>query len=151
MLPTLKAAFTLLSLLQLVSGTPVTSSHLQQALKEITTRIQALNSEAQVPCNDTRVAQVPFTDPKLPEQELLCQAQVALTKVTMCKKIYEPLISNLKLLHGKKVSRGCCSSPPCAVPHSSAPRCLCPTLGLSRICSLEWGQSWAWQIRQCLG
>ncbi|KAM3664577.1 uncharacterized protein VK521_008938 [Ammospiza maritima maritima] len=102
MLPTLKAAVTLLSLLQLVSGIPVTLSHLQQALKEITTRIQAFNSEAQVPCNDTRVAQVPFTDPKLPEQELLCQAQVALSKVTMCKKTYEPLISNLKLLHGKK-------------------------------------------------
>uniref|UniRef100_A0A8D2MQA6 Interleukin-4 n=1 Tax=Zonotrichia albicollis TaxID=44394 RepID=A0A8D2MQA6_ZONAL len=85
MLPTLKAAFALLSLLQLVSGTPVTSSHPQQALKEITTRIQAFNSEAQ-----------------LPEQELLCQAQVALTKVTMCKKIYEPLISNLKFLHGKR-------------------------------------------------
>lgn len=37
---------------------------------------------------------------------------------------------------------------------------LCPTLpvphsggapGLIRICSLERGQSWAWQTRQCLG
>uniref|UniRef100_A0A8C3MUT4 Uncharacterized protein n=1 Tax=Geospiza parvula TaxID=87175 RepID=A0A8C3MUT4_GEOPR len=40
--------------------------------------------------------------PQLPEQELLCQAEVALAKVTRCKDTYEPLISNLKLLRGKK-------------------------------------------------
>ncbi|CAN8189864.1 unnamed protein product [Coccothraustes coccothraustes] len=101
MLPSLKAAFTLLSLLQLVSGRAVAPSH-QQALKEVILLIQELTSRVQVPCNDTRVAQIPFTDQKLPEQELLCQAAVALTKVTRCKETYEPLIMNLKLLHGKK-------------------------------------------------
>ncbi|KAL9836458.1 uncharacterized protein GJ701_011231 [Geothlypis trichas] len=98
MLPPLKAALTLLSLLQLISAAP---SHLQQTLKEVTQWIR-FNSGPQVPCNDTRVAQVPFTDPKLPEQDLLCQAEAALTKVTRCKDTYEPLISNLKLLHNKE-------------------------------------------------
>ncbi|RMB96810.1 hypothetical protein DUI87_26877 [Hirundo rustica rustica] len=55
-----------------------------------------------VPCNDTRVAQVAFKDQKVPDQELLCQADLALTKVTRCKEAYEPLLTNLKRLHGKK-------------------------------------------------
>uniref|UniRef100_A0A8C9UDX0 Interleukin-4 n=1 Tax=Serinus canaria TaxID=9135 RepID=A0A8C9UDX0_SERCA len=101
MLPSLKAALTLLSLLQLVSCRAVAPSH-QQILKEVILLIQQLNSGVQVPCNDTRVAQVAFTDQKLPEQELLCQADMALTKVTRCKETYEPLIINLKRLHGKK-------------------------------------------------
>uniref|UniRef100_H0YT15 Interleukin-4 n=1 Tax=Taeniopygia guttata TaxID=59729 RepID=H0YT15_TAEGU len=96
MLPSLKTAFTLLSLIQLVSSRPVAPSP-QQILKEIILLIQQLNSGVQVPCNDTRVAQVAFTD-----QELLCQADVALTKVTRCRETYEPLIINLKRLHGKK-------------------------------------------------
>uniref|UniRef100_A0A8C9UEE6 Interleukin-4 n=1 Tax=Serinus canaria TaxID=9135 RepID=A0A8C9UEE6_SERCA len=84
MLPSLKAALTLLSLLQLVSCRAVAPSH-QQILKEVILLIQQLNSGVQ-----------------LPEQELLCQADMALTKVTRCKETYEPLIINLKRLHGKK-------------------------------------------------
>uniref|UniRef100_A0A8C0UU87 Interleukin-4 n=1 Tax=Cyanistes caeruleus TaxID=156563 RepID=A0A8C0UU87_CYACU len=101
MLPSLKTAFTLLSLIQLISSRAVTPSP-QQTLKEVILLIQQLNSGAQVPCNDTRVAQVAFTDRKLPDQELLCQADMALTRVTSCKETYEPLITNLKRLHGKK-------------------------------------------------
>uniref|UniRef100_U3KG92 Interleukin-4 n=1 Tax=Ficedula albicollis TaxID=59894 RepID=U3KG92_FICAL len=101
MLPSLRTAFALLSLLQLISSRPVTPPP-QQILKEIILLIQQLHSGGQVPCNDTRVAQVAFTDRQLPEQELLCQAEMALAKVTKCKKSYEPLITNLKSLHGKK-------------------------------------------------
>ncbi|OWK60304.1 hypothetical protein RLOC_00008001 [Lonchura striata] len=101
MLPSLKTAFTLLSLIQLVSSRPVALSP-QQILKEVILLIQQLNSGVQVPCNDTRVAQVAFTDQEVPDQELLCQADVALTKVTRCREIYEPLVLNLKRLHGRK-------------------------------------------------
>ncbi|KAI1234052.1 hypothetical protein IHE44_0003762 [Lamprotornis superbus] len=101
MLPSLKTAFTLLSLLQLISSRAVTPSP-QQILKEVILLIQQLNSGVQVPCNDTRVAQVAFTDQQLTDEKLLCQADMALTKVTRCKETYEPLITNLKRLHGKK-------------------------------------------------
>ncbi|KAM6251634.1 uncharacterized protein LJ264_009384 [Porphyrio hochstetteri] len=101
MLPVLKAALTLLSLLQLISGRPPMTTSPKLKLSEITHRIQQLNSGVQVPCNDTRVAQVVFTDRKLSEQELLCQAATALTKVTRCRKDYEPFIINLQSLHGK--------------------------------------------------
>uniref|UniRef100_A0A8C0UXK6 Interleukin-4 n=1 Tax=Cyanistes caeruleus TaxID=156563 RepID=A0A8C0UXK6_CYACU len=84
MLPSLKTAFTLLSLIQLISSRAVTPSP-QQTLKEVILLIQQLNSGAQ-----------------LPDQELLCQADMALTRVTSCKETYEPLITNLKRLHGKK-------------------------------------------------
>ncbi|CAM9485199.1 unnamed protein product [Bubo scandiacus] len=101
MLPSLKAALALLSLLQLISSRPLTTTSPKLKLSEITHRIQQLNSGVQVPCNDTRVAQVAFTDRKLSEQELLCQAATALTKVKKCKKDYEPFIVNLKSLHGQ--------------------------------------------------
>ncbi|RLW02856.1 hypothetical protein DV515_00006963 [Chloebia gouldiae] len=147
MLPSLKTAFTLLSLIQLVSSRPMAPSP-QKILKEVILLIQQLNSGVQVnaatplsfallsdlviddddddddddvlqcprpatglpqglvpiwvPCNDTRVAQVAFMDKEVPDQELLCQADVALTKVTRCREIYEPLVVNLKRLHGKK-------------------------------------------------
>lgn len=95
---------------------------------------------------------IPFCVLQLPDQELLCQADMALTKVTRCKEVYEPLITNLKRLHGKKVSRGC-TSPLVLCSAALAPWCLCPhtegTTGLIRICSLEWGQSWALQTCQC--
>lgn len=85
---------------------------------------------------------IPFCVPQLPDQELLCQADMALTKVTRCKEVYEPLITNLKRLHGKKVSRGC-TSPLVLCSTALAPWCLCPhtegTTGLIRICSLEMG------------
>ncbi|KAM6116183.1 uncharacterized protein FYW35_006813 [Pterocles gutturalis] len=100
MLPTLKAALALLSLLQLVSSKPLVTTSPRHKLSEITHRIQQLNSGAQVPCNDTRVAQVPFTDHKLSEQELLCQAATALARVTRCRKDYEPFVTNLQSLHG---------------------------------------------------
>uniref|UniRef100_A0A8B9VIP3 Interleukin-4 n=1 Tax=Anas zonorhyncha TaxID=75864 RepID=A0A8B9VIP3_9AVES len=38
---------------------------------------------------------------QLSEHDLLCQAATALAKVTRCKNDYEPLIINLKSLHGK--------------------------------------------------
>ncbi|KAF1445100.1 hypothetical protein FQV07_0001765, partial [Pygoscelis papua] len=101
MLPSLKAAFALLSLLELISSRPLMTTSPKLKLSEITHRIQQLNAGVQVPCNDTRVAQVAFTDRKLSEQELLCQAAMALTKVTRCKKDYEPFIINLQSLHGK--------------------------------------------------
>ncbi|KAM6299767.1 uncharacterized protein AAHN32_007257 [Aegotheles albertisi] len=72
----------------------------RQKLSEITHHIQKLNSGVQVPCNDTRVAQVTFMDQKLSEQERLCQAATALLRVTRCRKDYEPLITNLQSLHG---------------------------------------------------
>lgn len=56
---------------------------------------------------------------QLSEQELLCQAATALTKVTRCKKDYEPFIVNLQSLHGKMVSRSC--SPPPAPPALALP------------------------------
>ncbi|KFP90499.1 hypothetical protein N311_05183, partial [Apaloderma vittatum] len=99
MLPSLKAAFALLSLIELISSIPLNT---KTKLSEITHRIQHLNSGVQVPCNDTRVAQVPFTDRKLSDHELLCRAATALTKVPKCKKDYEPLIINLQSLHGKR-------------------------------------------------
>ncbi|KFO70027.1 hypothetical protein N303_10909 [Cuculus canorus] len=98
MLPSLKAAFALLSLLELVSSRPPTATSPKVKLSEITQHIQQLSSRVQVPCNDTRVPQVTFTDQK-PDQELLCQATTALSKVTRCKKDYELLIINLKSLH----------------------------------------------------
>ncbi|PKU36972.1 interleukin 13 [Limosa lapponica baueri] len=102
MLPWLKAALALLFLLQLVISRPTMTTSPKLKLSEITHRIQQLHSGVQVPCNDTRVAQVSFTDRKLSEQELLCQAATALTKVTRCKKDYEPFIINLQSLHGKR-------------------------------------------------
>uniref|UniRef100_A0A674G6W7 Interleukin-4 n=1 Tax=Taeniopygia guttata TaxID=59729 RepID=A0A674G6W7_TAEGU len=48
------------------------------------------------------VLMVPLRVAQVPDQELLCQADVALTKVTRCRETYEPLIINLKRLHGKK-------------------------------------------------
>ncbi|KAM9226582.1 uncharacterized protein RG961_007014 [Leptosomus discolor] len=101
MLRLLKAAFALFSLLQLIYSRPLTTTSPRLKLSEITHRIQQLNSGVQVPCNDTRVAQVAFTDRKLSEQELLCQAATALMKVTKCKKDYEPFIINLQSLHHK--------------------------------------------------
>eukprot|EP00075_Anas_platyrhynchos_P005560 XP_012959476.2 uncharacterized protein LOC106018562 [Anas platyrhynchos] len=100
----LKAAFALLYLAELISSRPLTttsSTASRLKLSEITHRIQQLNTGVQVPCNDTRVAQVAFTDRKLSEHDLLCQAATALAKVTRCKNDYEPLIINLKSLHGK--------------------------------------------------
>uniref|UniRef100_A0A663MPP3 Interleukin-4 n=1 Tax=Athene cunicularia TaxID=194338 RepID=A0A663MPP3_ATHCN len=102
MLPSLKAALALLSLLQLISSRPLTTTSPKLKLSEITHRIQQLNSGVQVPCNDTRVAQVTFTDRKLTEQELLCQAATALAKVEKCKKDYQPFIINLQSLHGQR-------------------------------------------------
>ncbi|TRZ22131.1 hypothetical protein HGM15179_005035 [Zosterops borbonicus] len=105
MLPSLKAAFTLLSLLQLISSVPVTprpTLQPQKILKEVIHLIQKDFSGVQVPCNDTRVAQVPFTDQKMQDQELLCQAVLALKTVTRCKDKYEPLITNLNRLHDRK-------------------------------------------------
>ncbi|NXW62902.1 IL4 protein, partial [Eurystomus gularis] len=99
MLPSLKAAFVLLSLLQLVSPKPVKVAYFKQDLQEIIHHIRQLNSRPQVPCNDTRVAQVAFTDQKLPEKELLCQAATALRKVTKCKTDYQGIIINLQSLH----------------------------------------------------
>lgn len=57
---------------------------------------------------------IPLRVPQLPDKELLCQADKALSKVTRCKEVYEPLITNLKRLHGKKVGGGarpclCCA------------------------------------------
>uniref|UniRef100_A0A672TWJ7 Interleukin-4 n=1 Tax=Strigops habroptila TaxID=2489341 RepID=A0A672TWJ7_STRHB len=100
MLPWLKAALAVLSLLQLISSRPLMTTSPKIKLSEITHCIQQLNSGVQVPCNDTRVAQVAFTDRKLSEQELLCQAAAALTSITQCRKDYEPLIINLQSLHG---------------------------------------------------
>ncbi|KAM4892850.1 uncharacterized protein FYW23_008942 [Sylvia borin] len=88
-------------MLQLVSSRAVNPSS-QQIRKEVILLIQQRFSGAQVPCNDTRVPQVAFKDQKMKEEELLCQADLALTKVTRCKESYEPLITNLKRLHGKK-------------------------------------------------
>ncbi|KFQ27535.1 hypothetical protein N332_09736 [Mesitornis unicolor] len=102
MLPSLKAALVLLSLLQLTSCRPLVTTSAKVKLSEITYHIHQFNSGVQVPCNDTRVAQVPFTDQTLSEQERLCQAAMALIKVTRCRKDYEPLIINLQSLHGKK-------------------------------------------------
>ena len=48
MLPSLKAAFTLLSLLELISSRPLTPDSTKLQLSEITHRIQQLNSGAQV-------------------------------------------------------------------------------------------------------
>lgn len=48
---------------------------------------------------------------QLSEHDLLCQAATALAKVTRCKNDYEPLIINLKSLHGKAVSAGSPCSP----------------------------------------
>ncbi|XP_031453794.1 interleukin-4-like [Phasianus colchicus] len=98
---TLKAALALLCLAELIASTPLPTSSSNLKLSDITRRIQQLNRGAQVPCNDTRVAQVAFTDRKLLEQELLCQAATALAKVTRCKKDYEPLITSLQSLHGQ--------------------------------------------------
>ncbi|KFW79976.1 hypothetical protein N305_08709 [Manacus vitellinus] len=64
MLPSLKAAVALLSLLQLISSTSVTHLH-KQMLLEITRQVRQLNSAVKVPCNDTRVAQVSFTSPEV--------------------------------------------------------------------------------------
>ncbi|XP_015731030.1 interleukin-4 isoform X1 [Coturnix japonica] len=97
---TLKAALVLLCLAELVASTPLVTSSSQLKLSDITQGIQQLNKGAQVPCNDTRVAQVAFKDRKLSEHELLCQAATVLAKVTRCKKDYEPLITNLQSLHG---------------------------------------------------
>uniref|UniRef100_A0A8C9LCV3 Interleukin-4 n=1 Tax=Pavo cristatus TaxID=9049 RepID=A0A8C9LCV3_PAVCR len=99
----LKAALALLCLAALAASTPwmTSSSSYAQNLSDIIHRIQQLNRRAQVPCNDTRVAQVAFMDRKLPEQELLCQAATVLAKVTRCKKDYEPLITSLQSLHNK--------------------------------------------------
>ncbi|XP_042737727.1 interleukin-4-like [Lagopus leucura] len=99
---TLKAALALLCLAELIASTPLPmSSSPKLKLSDITRGIQQLNRGEQVPCNDTRVAQVAFTDRKLLEQELLCQAATVLAKVTRCKKDYEPLITNLQSLHGQ--------------------------------------------------
>ncbi|KFW66200.1 hypothetical protein AS28_08217 [Pygoscelis adeliae] len=65
MLPSLKAAFALLSLLELISSRPLMTTSPKLKLSEITHRIQQLNAGVQVPCNDTRVAQVAFTDRKV--------------------------------------------------------------------------------------
>uniref|UniRef100_A0A8C5U0D9 Interleukin-4 n=1 Tax=Malurus cyaneus samueli TaxID=2593467 RepID=A0A8C5U0D9_9PASS len=101
MLPSLKVAFTLLSLLQLVSSRAVTPSpHL--ILKEVILLVQQLTSRVQVPCNDTRVAQVAFMDRELQNEELLCQARKALSEVAGCKEAYEPLVSSLRRLQGRK-------------------------------------------------
>uniref|UniRef100_A0A8C0BI15 Interleukin-4 n=1 Tax=Buteo japonicus TaxID=224669 RepID=A0A8C0BI15_9AVES len=101
MLPSLKAAFALLSLLGLTSSMSLTTTASQRKLSEITKLVHNLQSRVQVPCNDSRVAQVTFTDRKLSEEELLCQAAMALMKVTRCKTDYEPFILNLQSLHGK--------------------------------------------------
>ncbi|KAM9373268.1 uncharacterized protein LRP34_006920 [Phaethornis superciliosus] len=97
----LQVVFLLLPLLQgvLPNFLPPAS---RRKLSEITLRIQQLNSGAQVPCNDTRVAQVPFRDPKVSEQELLCQAARVLTEVTGCRRTYEPLVTNLQSLQGRR-------------------------------------------------
>ncbi|XP_061858988.1 uncharacterized protein LOC104559457 [Colius striatus] len=85
MFPSLKAAFALLSLLELACPVPLVTTPAKLKLSEITHRIQQLNSGVQ-----------------LSEQELLCQAAMALTKITRCKKDYEPLIINLQKLHSKR-------------------------------------------------
>ncbi|KFV64626.1 hypothetical protein N307_02795, partial [Dryobates pubescens] len=102
MVPSLKAAFALLSLLQLASSSPLAAPPPKQKLFEIIRHIHLYLSGAQMPCSDTRVAQVVFTDHKLSEQVLLCQAVKALSRVSRCKKDYEPIISNLQSLQGKE-------------------------------------------------
>ncbi|NXS51828.1 IL4 protein, partial [Brachypteracias leptosomus] len=97
MVPSMKAAFLLLSLLQLIASKPLKVTHVKQELQEIIHSIHQLN--AQVPCNDTRVAQIPFMDQNVPEKKLLCQAAMALEKVTKCKAEYEGIIINLRSLH----------------------------------------------------
>ncbi|NP_001007086.1 interleukin-13 isoform 1 precursor [Gallus gallus] len=97
---TLKAALALLCLAELVASTPLAMNLSKLKLSDITQGIQKLNRGVQVPCNDTRVAQVAFKDRKLSEQELLCQAATVLDNMTDCKKDYEPLITSLKSLHG---------------------------------------------------
>ncbi|NXJ05683.1 hypothetical protein ASZ78_000511 [Callipepla squamata] len=99
---TLKAALALLCLAELVASRSLLTTLSPLKLSDITHSIQQFNRGAQVPCNDTRVAQVVFTDRKLSEYELLCQAARVLAKVTHCKKDYEPLITNLQSLHRKE-------------------------------------------------
>ncbi|XP_021265802.1 interleukin-4-like [Numida meleagris] len=95
---TLKAALALLCLAELVAST----SPPKRNLSEIIQKIQRFNQGEQIPCNDTRVAEVAFSDPKLSKHELLCQAATVLSKVTRCKENYDPIIDNLQSLHDKK-------------------------------------------------
>nr|XP_009677675.1 PREDICTED: uncharacterized protein LOC104147029 [Struthio camelus australis] len=97
----LKTLLALFYLIDLISSRPPATTSPKLKLSEITQRIQQFSSGAQIPCNDTRVAQVVFTDRKRSEQELLCQAAKALLRVTKCKKDYEPFIANLQSLHGR--------------------------------------------------
>ncbi|KGL72550.1 hypothetical protein N309_08402, partial [Tinamus guttatus] len=101
MLALLKTLFALLYLIDAICSRPSAPTSPRQKLSEITHLIQQLNARPQIPCNDTRVAQVVFTDRKLSEQELLCQASTALSKVTKCKMDYKPLLVNLQSLHSK--------------------------------------------------
>lgn len=55
---------------------------------------------------------IPLCVLQMQDQELLCQAVLALKTVTRCKDKYEPLITNLNRLHDRKVSRERCSAAP---------------------------------------
>ncbi|CAM4588321.1 unnamed protein product [Lepidochelys olivacea] len=80
-------------------STSIKSARQETSMKEMVKRITNLSSGAQIPCNNTRVMRVKFTDPKVPESEKLCQALEALKSVTKCKDYYEPILSNLLSLH----------------------------------------------------
>uniref|UniRef100_A0A8C6YS35 Lymphocyte stimulatory factor 1 n=1 Tax=Nothoprocta perdicaria TaxID=30464 RepID=A0A8C6YS35_NOTPE len=98
--------FALLCLVDAIRSRPPAATAPLKTLSEITQLVQQFNARPQIPCNDSRVAQLVFTDRKLSEQELLCQASTALSKVTKCKTDYKPLITNLQSLHSKTVSGG---------------------------------------------
>uniref|UniRef100_A0A8C3HT04 Interleukin-4 n=1 Tax=Chrysemys picta bellii TaxID=8478 RepID=A0A8C3HT04_CHRPI len=100
----LKATFALFCLIDYISSRPmintaIKTSHQESSMKEMVKRITNISSGAQIPCNNTRVMRVKFTDPKVPESEKLCQASEALKSVTKCKGDYEPILSNLLSLH----------------------------------------------------
>uniref|UniRef100_A0A8C7E980 Interleukin-4 n=1 Tax=Nothoprocta perdicaria TaxID=30464 RepID=A0A8C7E980_NOTPE len=101
MLALLKSLFALLCLVDAIRSRPPAATAPLKTLSEITQLVQQFNARPQIPCNDSRVAQLVFTDRKLSEQELLCQASTALSKVTKCKTDYKPLITNLQSLHSK--------------------------------------------------
>ncbi|CAM5170226.1 unnamed protein product [Natator depressus] len=86
-----------------MSSTFFKSTRQETSMKEMVKRITNLSSGAQIPCNNTRVMRVKFTDPKVPESEKLCQALETLKSVTKCKDYYEPILSNLLSLHERNL------------------------------------------------
>uniref|UniRef100_A0A8C6YT22 Lymphocyte stimulatory factor 1 n=1 Tax=Nothoprocta perdicaria TaxID=30464 RepID=A0A8C6YT22_NOTPE len=84
MLALLKSLFALLCLVDAIRSRPPAATAPLKTLSEITQLVQQFNAR-----------------PQLSEQELLCQASTALSKVTKCKTDYKPLITNLQSLHSK--------------------------------------------------